>query len=424
MNPSMFSPWADAIIERLYPKTEEIQAELMAAGLYCPRSTQIQRRAWKHGFARDTRRAFSDAEDAVLYRLYPDIPAIQRELPDRSAQQIEQRAWRIKATKSPGPFEPVEDAVIARLFPDLDAIVRELPMRTREAVRQRAGKLGVARKAGKHRRYRPGELRLFRIFYPNYDLLCALLAPRHRDAIKRQAFEMGLTRGVHRTPHGYSRPWTEEELEAAKVYGAEIPGRTEAAIDRVRYRNRIKVGRSPKGGKLLEVIDAREAEMAKRRAERQAKAAALRPEREAARKARRNARKREVRARFAVAQGRMPAATRVAPAPRPLAPPAPRPQPRVAAFDTPAVSRAPVRTGNGIDPRVLSAAGRSPFGIELVATVQRTVPRDLWPHVRPLVIEDLTMAVLEGRCPPDGLAEMLPGAIQAVMRSQFQGASR
>lgn len=439
MNPSIFPPGAETILRQHYPDIAAIQSAFLEISPdSVPTEEQIRLKARKTGIARMAATPrFTLEEDAVLDRLYPDIDACKRELANRSKREIQRRAWHLKKERAGGPFTEAEDAFIVRLFPDLAALQAELPGRPQRAIKRRAAELGVATTVGKHQRYTAAQRRLIRVFYPNYDLLCALLAPRTREGIKFTASAMGLTAGkVGSCQGGHTESWSDAEKAALTKYGAKLPGRSKAAIESARRRFGVVVEPNPAIAKREALNNARRAEAQARASARRAAAAAAAEEQkrrnaawaaerlrkiEAERAAQAEAARRQRDARKAAAaeEGRRRRAqerARAAPVAAPVrsVPPVRRPTPS-----------APARfMGPDIDPRVISAAGQSRYGVELVATVQRTVPRDLWPHVKPRVIEDLTMAVVDGRCAPDGLAEMLPGAIQAVMRSQFQGASQ
>ena len=455
MKPSIFPPGAEPIIRQFYPDIAAIQEALRAIrpeGI--PTEEQLRTKAQKTGIARMAAApAFSEAEDRVIDRLYPDVEACMRELEGRSKREIQRRAWHLKKTRAGAPFSQEEDATLRRLFPDVTAIQAEMPTRSRNAISSRARKLSLTERIGKHQRYTQAQRRLIRIFYPRYDLLTALLAPRTREAIRFAAREMGLTAGrVGCSRGGHTEAWAETKIAKLTAYGAKLTGRSRSAIQSARRRFGVQVDpeteiarRKANNAARREAAQARaakrKAEAAARadalkrqnaiwaaerlqriEAERAEKAEALKLERAMARLERATA-VREAKAQRAQERAKAPV-VRTAPKPRPVAlrtAPKPVPTPRI---DRPAPASAPRPTGSGIDPRVLSAAGRSAYGIELVATVQRTVPRDLWPHVKPRVIEDLTMAVVEGRCAPDALSEMLPGVIQAAMRNQFQGAGR
>lgn len=439
MKPSIFPPGAEPILRRLYPDIAAIQAAfraIRAEGV--PTEQQIRLKARKAGIARMSSTApFSDAEDAAIDRLYPDIPACRAEMPTRSKREIQRRAWYLKKARAGGPFTLDEDAVIRRLAPDVAAIQAQMPARSLRAITRQMGELGLSPTIGKHQRYTTAHLRLVRIFYPNYDLLSALLAPRTRAAIKANAGAMGLTAGkVAKSSGGYTSAWTDEEKAALSKYGVKLPGRSRSAIESARLRFDITVEPNPaiahREARNAARRAASQAQASKRRAEAAARAEELRrrnvawaaqkiQEIEAKRSAQAEVQKRERAAAKAVREERAQA-TRAEARARPVPTTPVHPAPAMVRIHRAAI--APTRKGDGIDPRVLSAAGASRYGIELVATVQRTVPRDLWPHVKPRVIEDLTMAVVEGRCAPDGLAEMLPGVIEAAMRNQFEGADR
>jgi hypothetical protein len=236
---------------------------------------------------------------------------------------------------------------------------------------------------------------------------------------------MGLSTGkVGAGVNGYSVAWTEEEIAQLSLEKPDLPGRNRAAINSARRRFGILVPRKadPRAAERAErrrIADergvsvqeleseirlARAAEREKMKMAR-AKTEAERAEKLKAKRARMVAARREKRQAAAAEKARQLAEVRmlaVASVPKPV----------------PAVRR---YAGLDLDPQVIGAAGRSRFGLGLVSTVQRTVPRDLWPNVKPRVIEDLVMSVVEGRCTPDDFPSIMPDVIQATMRRQFGG---
>lgn len=250
--------------------------------------------------------------------------------------------------------------------------------------------------------FKPDEDAVIRDLYPDFARMLERLPNRSRFAIKKRASKLGVSayrstslrkwtaeedsiiRELHpdydaiakRLPHRSrislknhasvikaakpkSRHWTAEERALVLVWGAVVPGRSRNAILKYRERNGIRVG----------------------------------------------------------GQGR----------------PSGRPAVRAAkpgAVTFPKVIRAsapqPVawkRQGNEISPRVIAAAARSRHGIELIATVQRAVPRDVWPHLRPLVIEQVALGVMERRIDLSDLAGAVKTTAAALVAQQFSGAA-
>lgn len=266
---------------------------------------------------------------------------------------------------STGPtFKPEEDAVIRELYPDYVAILGKLPTRSRLSIKKRASKIGAsASRSTSLRRWTDEEDAKISSLYPNYEAIYMHMPHRTRYAVKRRAADLGVCAGRCGGSDPDARPWTDEERALAAKWGAEIPGRSRFALVAFRNRNGIKVRRDTK------------------------------PE----------------------ARGRQQRT------PKPRAP-RPIPPPKVILLPVPK----PVawkRQGNEISPRVIAAAARSRHGIELIATVQRAVPRDVWPHLRPLVIEQVALGVMERRIDLSDLAGAVKTTAAALVAQQFSGAA-
>ncbi len=268
---------------------------------------------------------------------------------------------------NPLAFEPDEDAVIRELFPDYAAILGKLPARSRQAIKRRASKLGVSRYRGTvFMMWKPEEDEIIHRHYPHYPAIYALLKNRTRDAIKRRAVDIGVTAGRCGGPKTDARPWTEEERALAERWGVQIPGRSRFALVSFRNRNAIKVRRNTK------------------------------PE----------------------PKRREPPA----PKPRLARKEQPTPAPKVILLRVPKPA-AWKRKGNEISPRVIAAAARSKHGIELIAVVQRAVPRDVWPHLRPLVVEQVALGVVESRISASDIPAAVKDTVAALVAQQFSGAA-
>lgn len=272
-------------------------------------------------------------------------------------------------------FKPEEDAVISELFPDYAAIALKLPDRSRRAIKRRASKLGVsAFRSTKLRKWTEAEDGTIRKHYPDYAVLYALLASRTRLAIKRRAADLGVSAGHCGGIDASALPWSDQERELAAHWGAKIPGRSRFALVSFRRRNGIKInpGTAPRSKPKPQTT-------------------------------RRPGRPPKLKVQHRAAQ--------VSP-----------PKPRVIQLSAPK----PVtwkRQGNEINPRIIAAAARSKHGIELIATVQRAVPREVWPHLRPLVIEQVALSVMEGRADLSDLPGAVKTTVAALVAQQFSGAA-
>lgn len=268
---------------------------------------------------------------------------------------------------NPLAFEPAEDAVIRELFPDYAAILGKLPARSRQAIKRRASKLGVsASRNTLLKKWTEAEDSTIRTHYPNYTALYALLSPRSRHAIKRRAADLGVSAGHCGGLDAYALPWSDEERALASRWGAKIPGRSRFALVSFRNRNGIKVRRNTK------------------------------PE----------------------PKRREPSA----PKPRPVRKDQPTPAPKIILLRVPKPA-AWKRKGNEISPRVIAAAAQSKHGIELIAVVQRAVPREVWPHLRPLVVEQVALGVVESRISASDIPVAVKDTVAALVAQQFSGAA-
>lgn len=274
----------------------------------------------------------------------------------------------------PSAYRPEDDAVIRDLYPDCEAIRARMPERSQKAIRLRACRLGLATgRSTKNAAWQPEEDAIIRASYPDYEAIYTALPHRTRWAVKRRAVDIGVTAGRQGGPYGESRPWSDEERAQAERWGAQIPGRSRFALISFRRRNGIRVNSATKPAPKPKPV-------------RVARPATVKPPKMKA--------------------GR-PAAV---PAPKVVLLTAPKP-------------KAWKRQANEISPRVIAAAARSRHGIELIATVQRAVPRETWPHLKPLVVEQVTLAVIQGVTAIDDLSASVKAATTALVAKQFEGSA-
>lgn len=245
--------------------------------------------------------------------------------------------------------------------------------------------------------FKPDEDAVIRGFYPDFATMLEKLPGRSRFAIKKRASKLGVS--AYRSTS--LRKWTDEEDSIIREFhpdydaiSAKLPHRSRISIKN--HASTIKVAK-PKSKHWTE--------------EERALAlvwGAVVPGR----------------SRNAVLKYRERNGIRVGGRGRPRggvtkrAPTPPRlvqiPAPKPAAWK---------RQGNEISPRVIAAAARSRHGVELVSCVQRALPAGTWPHLKPLAIEQVTLAVLEGRTDLSGLAVAMKATIAGLVAQQFTGVS-